>query len=136
MNPALIPIIGTVIDKLFPDKNASDTAKLKLLELQQSGELAEILAEKEVVLAQLEVNKTEAANADPFTSRWRPFIGWVCGTGLAYQFLVAPLLTFLAAIYGSNVVAPELAMGDLITILLGMLGLGGLRTTEKIKGVA
>ena len=116
--------IGTkVIERLWPDPTAAAAAKLELLKLQQSGELAQITG-------QLEINKTEAANPSVFVSGWRPFIGWICGIGLAYQFLIYPILiAFVPHIV-------QLDMGTLITLLGGLLGLGTLRTVEKLNGVA
>lgn len=125
-----IPVIGKVLDRVIPDKGAAAEAKLKLLELQQSGELAHLAAETELAKGQLEINKVEAGNANLFVAGWRPGVGWVCCLALVYQFFLRPaLITF-------GKPAPDLEMGDLITILLGLLGLGALRTTEKIKGVA
>ena len=125
-----IPVIGKVLDRVIPDKGAAAEAKLKLLELQQSGELAKLSAETELAKGQLEINKIEAANANLFVSGWRPGVGWVCCLALVYQFFLRPALVT----FGKP--APELPMGDLITILLGLLGLGTLRTVEKVKGVA
>src|SRR5690348_13208365 len=126
----LIPVVGKVLDRIIPDKGAAAEAKLKLLELQQSGELARLASETELAKGQLEINKVEAASSSLFVSGWRPGVGWICALALAYQFFIRPaLITF-------GKPAPDLAMGDLLTILLGLLGLGGLRTAEKIKGVA
>ncbi len=126
---AALDIGGKIIDRLWPDPTQRDAAKLELLKLQQSGDLAQITG-------QLDINKIEAASASAFTSGWRPFIGWVCGTGLAVQFLVAPILTWAAALAGHPVVFPSLDMGTLMTLLLGMLGLSGMRTVEKLNGAA
>ena len=125
-----IPVIGKVLDRVIPDKGAAAEAKLKLLELQQTGELAHLAAETELAKGQLEINKAEAANPNLFVSGWRPCVGWVCCLALAYQFFIRPALVT----FGKP--APDLPMGDLITILLGLLGLGTLRTVEKIKKVA
>ena len=125
-----IPVIGKVLDRVIPDKGAAAEAKLKLLELQQSGELARLTAETELAKGQLEINKVEAASGNLFVAGWRPSVGWVCSLALVYQFFLRPaLITF-------GKPAPDLAMGDLVTILLGLLGLGAMRTTEKIKGVS
>jgi hypothetical protein len=70
-----------------------------------------------------------------FVAGWRPFIGWVCGAGLATQFLVGPLFTWVAALLGKPVVFPVLDLSTLVTLLIGMLGLGGMRTLEKVNGV-
>jgi len=120
---AALDIGGKLIDRLWPDQTQRDAARLELLKLQQSGELVQISG-------QLEINKAEAANPNLFVSGWRPGVGWVCVAGLAYQFLAYPIMVaWLPAI-------TSLDMGTLMTLLAGMLGLGGLRTTEKINGVA
>lgn len=124
-----------IIDKVIPDPAQKDAAKLALLQLQQSGELAELEANVKLATAQTDTNKTEAANASIFVSGWRPFIGWTCGIGLSVQFLVGPLLTYAADLYGHPLAFPQLDTGTLMTLLVGMLGLGGYRTFEKINGV-
>ena len=131
-----LPTIAKIIDKLIPDPQAKAQAQLDLLKLQQAGEFKELDAELALKLEQIKVNALEAQSPDLFRGGWRPFVGWVCGTGLAVQFLVAPLATWSAALYGHAVAFPSLDMGTLMTLLGGLLGLGTLRTTEKIKGVA
>lgn len=98
-------------------------------------ELEKIRSERETQLAvgQMEVNKVEAASEDRFTSRWRPFIGWTCGVALAYHFIAQPLLAFLFAASGHPITLPLFDMDTLNTILMGLLGLGGMRSLEKIK---
>jgi len=125
-----------VIDKIFPDKTEAERVKLELFKAQQAGALAELTATWDNAKEQLAVNQVEAGNASLFVSGARPFIMWICGVGLAMQFLVSPLLTWGAALYGKTIVLPPLDMGTLLTLLLGLLGLGGMRTVEKIKGVA
>lgn len=125
-----------VLDRVLPDPKAKAEAQMKLLELQQSGALKELDAELQLAVGQLEVNKVEAAAPDVFRGGWRPFIGWVCGTALAFQFVVRPFLLWLAPAIGLPAGMPELDMGDLMTVLLGMLGLGGMRTFERVKGKA
>jgi hypothetical protein len=91
---------------------------------------------QELAKGQLEVNKVEASHRSPLVAGWRPFIGWVCGVALAWHFVLSPVILFLAAWF--NVVLPalpEFDMGSLMTVLMGMLGLGGLRTFEKSKGL-
>lgn len=126
---AALELGAKVIDRLFPDKTQAAAAQLKLLELQQSGELA-------AIAGQLEINKIEAANPTVFVSGWRPGCGWVCVSGLLIQFVVRPIATWTAALLGHPIVFPELDMGTLLTLLAGMLGLSGLRTYEKTQGVA
>lgn len=127
---ALLPFAKSIIDRVIPDKGAAAEAKLKLIELEQRGELAALAAETDLAKGQLEINKAEASNPNLFVSGWRPGVGWTCCLALVYQFFIRPALVT----FGKP--APDLPMGDLITILLGLLGLGTLRTVEKIKKVA
>ena len=126
---------GKLLDKFIADPKQKDEAKLKLLELHQSGELAELAAETELAKGQLKINEEEAKNGSLFVSGWRPAVGWVCVLGLLYTFFLRPMLEWYAVSHGMAGV-PTLDVGDLLTLLLGMLGLGGMRTAEKIKGVA
>lgn len=120
---ALLDVGGKVIDRIWPDPVQAANAKFELFKLQQSGELA-------MMAGQMEINKEEAKSPSLFVSGWRPYIGWVCGTGLAYQFLLYPVL--VAFVPG----VVQLDMGTLLTLLFGMLGLGAMRTKEKLEGVA
>ena len=134
MLPVLIPLITSVIDKILPDPQAAAEAKLRALEMAQRGELVALDADLKLALGQLEVNKTEAAT-DAYRGGWRPFCGWVCGIGLAYTFLARPLLPWLAAVGGANVPdLPAIDTDTLMLLLTGMLGLGSLRTFERVKG--
>ena len=83
----------------------------------------------ELVKVQSEINKMEAQHRSVFVAGWRPFIGWICGIALAYNFIIRDVIAWLSP----NIMPPAIQMDQLITILLGMLGLGGLRTFEKIK---
>jgi len=129
MLQALIGPVSDLLGKVIPDTN--ERAKL-------AHEIA-TMAEKqahEVALAQIEVNKAEAQHRSIFVSGWRPFVGWTCGFALAYHFILAPLILFGVSISGHQILAlPEFDMGSLMTVLMGMLGLGGLRTFEKTKGL-
>lgn len=133
---AAMDLGGKLIERLIPDPAAKAQAALELLRLQQSGELAQLTADTDLAKGQLAVNQAEAGNPSVFVSGWRPFIGWVCGSGLAYQFVFSPLLTWAAALVGHPVATPTLDMSTLLTLLLGMLGLGGMRTMEKLNGKA
>lgn len=126
---AALEIGGKLIDRLWPNKAEADAAKLELFKLQQSGELA-------VITGQLEINKAEAGSPSVFVAGWRPFIGWICGMALAYQYLGRPLLTFLTIQMGATPPVLIALDDNLWQLLFGMLGLGGLRTYEKTKGVA
>lgn len=125
-----------IIDKLIPDPQAKAAAQLEAMKLAQAGEFKDIDAQLQRDLAQIQVNTAEAQSPDFFRSGWRPFVGWICGVGLGVQFLVGPLATWVASLLGHPLAFPELDMGTLMTLLAGMLGLGTLRTAEKVKGVS
>ena len=136
MWPALIPVLGTIFDKLLHDPQQAAEAKLRAMEMAQRGELAVLDADMRLALGQLEVNKAEAGT-DMFRGGWRPATGWVCVFGLAYQFLAQPLLPWGAAVLGFAVPPlPAIDNETLMVLLTGMLGLGGLRTFERVKGKA
>ncbi len=130
MNPLLIgplaDLIRSVIGKIWPDPAAQAEAQLKLAEMVQSGELAKLAAATDLAKAQIGVNNTEAAASSLFVAGARPYVMWVCGTAMAYNFILAPLLSGLAAFYGSAVALPTLDISKLMPVLLGMLGLGGM----------
>ena len=128
-------VVGKVIDRAWPDPAQKAQIALELEKMKQAGEFRAIDAELQRAQMQADVNKVEAASADPFTSRWRPFIGWICGAALAWHYIGTPFAGWILLMTGETTPIPNVELGDLIVILLGMLGLGGLRTTEKIKGV-
>lgn len=133
-----IPIIDgifKVIDKVIPDPQAKANAQLEALRLQQAGEFKQIETDLQLALGQLEVNKIEAAAPDMFRGGWRPAVGWVCVIGLLYTYLGQPLLAWASGIWNVPV-PPSLDLGDLLILLGGMLGLGGMRTMERLKGKA
>lgn len=125
---SILDVGKALIDKLIPDPSAKAAATQKLLELQQSGDLA-------VIAAQARINEAEAANPNMFISGWRPAVGWVCVTGLAIT-VFSPLLSWIAALTMHPIAVPPIPMDSLMTLLIGMLGLGGMRTVEKLNGVA
>lgn len=118
--------VAGIVDRFVEtddEKRAAEIVKAKLL--MRPGEV------------QAELNKIEAGHRSVFVAGWRPFIGWVCGVALAYSFILRDLMAWIIINTGSTAsVPPELAMEHLLTILLGMLGLGGLRTVEKMNGKA
>jgi len=126
---AALDLGTTLINKIFPDPTQASEAKLKLLELQQNGELA-------IMTAQTDINKQEAVNSSVFVSGWRPAIGWVCALALAYQYLVRPLGGTIASVMGMTIPPLPGLDDNLWQLMMGMLGMGGLRTFEKIQGVA
>ena len=131
----LLTIGGKLLERVIPDPTARAAANLELAKLAQTGELAALQAETTIATAQIDVNRTEASHPSLFVSGWRPFIGWVCGVGLAYAFLLRPVFNPMIT-HWTGVGMEALDMGTMITLLGGMLGLGGLRTVERVKGVA
>jgi hypothetical protein len=130
MLQALIGPVTGLLDKFIEDKDQK--AKLAHEIATMSEKHAQELAK-----GQLEVNKVEAGHRSRFVAGWRPFIGWICGAALAWHFVAAPLLTFVFAYLGADLPQlPSFDMDALMTVLLGMLGLGGLRTFEKAKGLS
>jgi hypothetical protein len=126
-----------IIDKIFPDKDAADRAKVEMLKLQQEGAFKELEANLQLSLAQTKINEKEAENPNVFVSGWRPAVGWVCVSAYAFNYLLMPIINWGAKWLDAN--APlimALDTGELTTLLFGMLGIGGLRTFEKVKGVS
>lgn len=133
-----IPIIDgifKIVDKILPDPQAKAQAQLEILRMNQAGEFKQIETDLQLALGQLEVNKIEAAAPDLFRGGWRPAVGWVCVIGLLYTYLGQPLLAWASGIW-SVPTPPSLDLGDLLILLGGMLGLGGMRTMERLKGKA
>ncbi|MEC7855087.1 MAG: 3TM-type holin [Candidatus Neomarinimicrobiota bacterium] len=129
MLTALIGPVTSLLDKFIEDKDQ----KAKLA--HELSTMAEKHAQ-ELAKGQLEINKAEAGHKSIFVAGWRPFIGWTCGVALAWHFVIAPFIMFFSAYFGLDMPAlPDFDMGSLLTVLMGMLGLGGLRTFEKYKGI-
>ena len=126
---ALLDIGNTLITRIFPDPVQAASAKLELVKLQQSGELAQMTG-------QLDINKVEAASTSVFVSGWRPFIGWVCGMACAWNWIGLKVVLFLASLFNHPVVLQPADLTEMMPVLMGMLGIGALRTIEKINGVA
>lgn len=130
-------MLGNLLEKILPDPKAAADAKLKVLELAQQGELAVLNADLQMAVGQLEINKAEAASPDWFRAGWRPLIGYICAAALGWNYVVKPLAVWSCAIWFPEVVVPTLALDEnLWQLMFGMLGLGGLRTFEKLKGVS
>lgn len=105
---------------------------LELAKLEAAVQQAQWQTELSLSQAQTRINEIEAASADKFNSRWRPFIGWVCGGAFAYQFIAQPFLVFiLMAFEHPPLVLPELDWSSLSVVLMGMLGLGAMRSYDK-----
>jgi len=122
------PVTG-LLDKFIEDKDAKAALAHEIATMGEKHA-------QQLALSQIEVNKAEAASGSFFKGGWRPFIGWVCGVAFAYHFILQPLLTFILATFNVSIPElPEFDMGTLLTVLGGMLGIGGLRTYEKQKGL-
>lgn len=133
---SLLPFLDIgmkIIDKIIPDPELKAKAQLDLMRLQQEGQFKELEASTQIALGQIETNKAEAASGDPYSARWRPTIGYICAIGLGYNYLIYPLLLWIAAYYRPEFTPPPLLDQNLMELVLGMLGLAGLRTIEKMK---
>ena len=122
---AALAIGGQVIARIWPDPADQAKAQLALLELAPRGELA-----------QMDVNKVEAASTSVFVSGWRPAVGWICGAGCAWNWIGLPVASFVFAAIGHPVAIYPADLGEMMPLLFGLLGISGLRTLEKVKGVA
>lgn len=121
-----------VVERIFPNATDAANAKLELFRLQQTGELAKIAAETDLVKGQLDINKVEAASESLFVSGGRPFVIWVGGFGLAYAAILEPLLRFTAAVgFGYTGIFPAIDTTITLQVLGGLLGLGYLRSKDK-----
>jgi hypothetical protein len=129
MIQALIGPVTGLLDKFIPD--ADEKARIAH-ELATMGERHA----QEALLAQLEINKAEAASGSVFKGGWRPAVGWVCASAFAYHFVLQPILLFVVALTGTELpTLPEFDMSTLLPVLGGMLGIGGLRSYEKKQGL-
>ena len=127
MIDGILGLAGKLVDRLWQDPEKRDAAKLELFKMQQAGELQELAA-------QWDINKIEAASSDRFASRWRPALGWVCVSAFATQFFIGPMGSWIASFFGKQITFPSMDMTTFMPILLGMLGLAGYRTYEKVNG--
>ena len=118
----IVGLVDGVLDRIIPDRNARAAAREKLAEISRNGEL-------DLLTGQMEINKVEAAHRSLFVAGWRPAVGWICALGLAYNVLISPLLSIYLVM---PTVDPEL----LYPVMMGMLGLAGTRSYEKIRQVA
>lgn len=132
MNPMILaPLLEvgkTVLDRFVPDPAKKAEAEMELLRMAADGELKQ-------VVAQLEINAKEAAHPSIFVAGWRPAFGWCGAAGFVYATIVQPLLAWGAAVKGWPA-PPTLNLDLMWVVVTGMLGIGGLRSVEKIKGAA
>lgn len=141
MSPLLIgplaDLIKSVIGRIWPDPAAQADAQLKLAVMVQNGELAQLAADIDLAKAQLAVNQVEAASSSLWVSGARPFILWICGLALAYAAIIEPMARFVATVICHYQGAFPIINTDItLQLLFGLLGLSGLRSLDKIKGVA
>jgi hypothetical protein len=125
---ALVGPVTGLLDKFVEDKDQKNALAHEISTMAERHS-------QEQMLAQLEVNKVEAASSSLFVSGWRPATGWVCVLGMAGNFIVTPFANFVLALLGVQVFIPLVPLDTMLPVLLGMLGLGGLRTLEKAKGM-
>jgi hypothetical protein len=127
---------GKLIDHFLPNATDAAKAKLELLRMQQEGELKALLADTEIAKAQIAVNQAEAASPSMWVAGWRPAVGWVCVSGLAIEFVIGPLITWVSTMSGHILTIPDMKIEVLLSLLGSMLGVAGMRTYEKLNGVA
>jgi hypothetical protein len=131
----LVGPVMDIVNKLIPDPQAKMQFQIQLLQLQQNTEFKELDNQLAMAQSQTDTNKVEASNTNLFVAGWRPFIGWICGSTLAYTYILANLINILSAVFGHPLNLPKPDMSEMMPILLGMLGLGGMRTYEKVNGI-
>ena len=120
----LINPVSKILDKFIVDKDLKVKLEHEIkTEIQRAN------------LAQIDVNKAEAQHRSIFVAGWRPFIGWICAVAMGYHFVLQPIIVFVLSANGVNYDLPEFDMGSLMTIVMGILGLGGMRSWEKAKGI-
>lgn len=120
---------NTLITKIWPDPKDQASAEALLIKTQMDAAIAQ-------AQQQIDINKIEAASSNPFVSGWRPFVGWSCGVAFAAHFILLPLLNWLAQLFGHAPIMIPFDMSTLSTVLMGLLGLGAMRSVEKVAGVA
>ena len=120
---AISNVVNTVLERVLPDKQANDAAKVQLAEMTLNGQLQQ-------VAGQLSINLAEAQSKNVFVAGWRPAIGWLCGLGLLWQFFLGPILGFFFQAHK----VPVIDASSLQDLLFALLGMGTLRTVDKVKG--
>ena len=127
--PQLLPILGTALDKVIPDNVSKEVAKKEL-------EKALVDNANSINLGQIEINKVEAAHRNVWVSGWRPAIGWACAMGIAWLFIVHPIALWAMHMAGvPEMMMPTINTDVLLELTFAMLGMAGLRTFEKLKGI-
>jgi hypothetical protein len=119
-------VVGQVIERVWPDPAQQAAAKLQLMQLQQTGELA-------AITGQMDINKVEAGNQSLFVSGGRPFIIWICGLAFGWNWIGLPMTKAVMTILGHPIVLQAADMSEMMPVLMGLLGLGGLHAWENVK---
>ena len=130
-----LELANSLVERIWKDPETQSKEKLRLAELAQSGDLEKFNAEVKLLVGQMEINKQEAASGNLFVAGWRPFVGWVCGFALLYAAILEPFMRFIAKLNDYTGSFPVIDTNITMQILMGMLGLGMMRTREKEKGV-
>ncbi len=138
---AAIELGKTAIEKLWPDPIRRAEEMRKLEEMRQAGQLAELKAHVDLMLGQIEINKIEAGSKSAFVAGWRPGVGWLCVFGIGYHVILYPILLWVwVYLEATGRIPPEmtpppvLPSGPLMTLVMSMLGVGGMRSYDKAKG--
>ncbi len=132
----LITPLSQLLDKLIPDPDARAKAQAELRRAEHEADLETLRLAISADTSQNTINLQEASTPSLYVAGWRPFIGWVCGVAFAYHFIAQPLFVFVLTSTGHSLLLPRFDMETLSPVLMGMLGLGSLRTLEKIHGAA
>jgi hypothetical protein len=119
------PVTG-LLDKFIEDKDQKNALAHEIATMSEKHH-------QELMKSQVEVNKVEAANSNLFVSGWRPFIGWTCGLGMFGNFITIPFANFIMALLKINIVIPLVPLETMMPVLMGMLGLGAMRSFEKTR---
>jgi len=119
------PVTG-LLDKFFEDKDQKNALAHEIATMSEKHAL-------ELAKGQMEINKVEAASSNLFVSGWRPFIGWTCGLGMFGNFITIPFANFVLALADYDVVIPLVPLETMMPVLMGMLGLGAMRSFEKTR---
>jgi hypothetical protein len=134
---SIADLVKSGIDRIWPDKTKALELKAEVDKAIADGRTKELELEFDAAKQQMMVNALEAQHPSLFVSGWRPFIGWTCGAIFAYNYIVYQVLKFLLVVFhwqGDTSSLPVLAIGEVMPVLLGILGLGAMRSAEKIKG--
>jgi len=131
----LSKIVGSGVGELAQGVASAIDTFVETDEERKAAELLLTKVRQEPDKWQAEINKIEAGHRNLFVAGWRPFIGWVCGLGLAWKFVVAPLCLYIASLLGNAGVLPDINAGELIPLVMALLGLGSIRTWEKKNGL-